>query len=61
MVQSSEKRWMCNDDERNIYEDKSVENCKFYFSKTNDIKQEFGIEKDKYEKYEASVDLTADE
>ena len=33
----------------------------FYFSKTNDIKQEFGIEKDKYEKYEASVDLTADE
>ena len=33
----------------------------FYLSNTNDIKQEFGIEKDKYEKYEASVDLTADE
>ena len=29
--------------------------------KTNDLKQEFSIEKDKYEKYEASVDLTADE
>ena len=33
----------------------------FYFSKTNDIKQEFGIENNKYEKYEASADLTADE
>ena len=29
--------------------------------KTYDLKQEFSIEKDKYEKYEASVDLTADE
>ena len=29
--------------------------------KTNDLKQEFSIEKDKYEKYEASVDLTVDE
>ena len=29
--------------------------------KTNDIKEEFGVEMGKYEKYEASVDLTADE
>ena len=27
----------------------------------NDITQEFGIQKGKYEKYETSVDLTADE
>ena len=33
----------------------------FVERKTNDIKQEFGIEMDKYEKYEPSVDLTADE
>ena len=33
----------------------------FVEKKTNDIKQEFGIEMDKYEKYEASVDLPADE
>ena len=32
----------------------------FEEKKTNDIEQEFGIEMDKYEKYEASVDLTAD-
>ena len=30
-------------------------------NKTNDKKQEFAIEKDKYEKYEASVNLTVDE
>ena len=29
--------------------------------KNNDIKQEFGIEMNKYEKYEASGDITADE
>ena len=35
--------------------------CEHQLKKNDEIQQEFGIQTDKYEKYETNVDLTDDE